>query len=163
MAARTPFLRVGGSLGTEDGATVVWNVAEGARGRRWRWIRTERDGTSVTALLETAPDGRPTRLEVASAAGLLVLHPELDGSEAHGNVVGPDGVRPLAFGWGPAHVFDVAGLPWVAAACHVATPAGSGTVDALAIDRSLSVSRGQAVRDGATAALPTAGGRWPLE
>ncbi len=47
-------------------------------------------------LFETDPTGRVVRLEMASAAGLLTLHPE-DDEVLHGNVVGPDGVRHLTF------------------------------------------------------------------
>lgn len=65
-------------------------------------------------LLEARPDGSPARLELATAAGLLTLHPE--GTTLHGNVVGPDGVEHLAFPWGDGHVLHVAGTPASAAA-----------------------------------------------
>ena len=61
-------------------------------------------------------DGRPGRLEIATPAGLLTLHPEADGLSAHGNVVGPDGVRPLAYEWSPRHWFESRQGPLVAAA-----------------------------------------------
>jgi hypothetical protein len=109
-------LRVGGRARLPTGETVVWSVAEGRRGRRWRAF-SMRDGALVRGeLLETGRDGRPTRLELATAAGLLTLHPEPDESEIHGNVVTPDGVRHLAFAWSPRHVLLVEGSVIVAAA-----------------------------------------------
>jgi hypothetical protein len=65
----------------------------------------------ATLLLEVAADGRPRRLELAGRAGLLTLHPEPDFGAAHGNVVGTDGVRPLAFPWTATTAFFVRGLP----------------------------------------------------
>ena len=47
--------------------------------------------------LEVAPNGRVTRLELTTGAGLLTLHPEPDESALHGNVVTPTGIRHLAF------------------------------------------------------------------
>lgn len=157
-------LRVGGRFRDGEGATVIWNVAAGARGRRWRWIRTATDGATLSALLETDVDGRPSRLEVAASAGLLVLHPEPDGTEAHGNVVGVDGVRPLAFAWGGDHVFDVADLPWVAIACAgTIPPAGSIGRPALLVDRALRVSAVTRPVAASSDGLPPDGERWPLE
>lgn len=157
--------RDGGRLDLPGGRQVVWSVAEGARGRRWRWVMTDPRGT-LAVLLETDPAGRPERLEVASQAGLLVLHPESDGTEAHGNVVGPDGVRPLAFGWGPSHGFDVVDLPAVLGAC--AGPdgiAGSGASrPVLLVDRGLHVVEAHAMTgEGREATGPADGLRWPLE
>jgi hypothetical protein len=89
-------LRLGGRLELGTGERIVWSIADGRRGRRWRELAT-RDGDIVQAVLfETDPRGRVVRLEIASAAGLLTLHPEDDGA-LHGNVVGSDGVRHLTF------------------------------------------------------------------
>ncbi len=96
----TPVRR-GGHATTEDGDRLTWTEAEGTRGTRWRESLV-RDGRLVRAvLLEVSRSGRPTRLEMTTAAGLLTLHPEPDESAIHGNVVGPDGVRHLAFAWSP--------------------------------------------------------------
>ncbi len=65
-------------------------------------------------LLEVRPDGSVAKLELASAAGLLTLHPE--GSTLHGNVVRALGVEHLALPWGDGHVLHVAGTPATAAA-----------------------------------------------
>jgi len=84
-----------------DGTDVTWSVAEGQKGRRWREVRS-RDGVVVSSLLlETFPDGRFAHLEASTAAGLLTLHPEGDGT-LHGNAVLTTGVR------------HVVGLPWPA-------------------------------------------------
>ena len=70
-----------------DGSEVTWTVAEGRRGRRWREV-VSRDGAVAHALLlETAPDGRFSHLELARGDGLWTFHPEPDGT-LHGNHVG---------------------------------------------------------------------------
>ena len=85
--------------GRFDGTDVAWSVAEGGKGRRWREMRS-RDGAVVSSLLlETFPDRRFAHLELSTAAGLLTLHPEGDGT-LHGNAITADGVR------------HVVGLPW---------------------------------------------------
>jgi hypothetical protein len=95
----TPLRRAGrGRL--PDGSTVIWSVSQGSRGRRWREIRRTADGVLITSLLlETNPDGRFAHIELSTAAGLLTLHPEADGT-LHGNVVTTLGIR------------HVVGLPW---------------------------------------------------
>ena len=62
-------------------------------------------------MLEVDAEGRPTRLELSGAAGLLTLHPSADQRELHGNVVTPDGIRHLRFDWSRDHEFIVEGLP----------------------------------------------------
>ena len=82
-----------------DGTDVIWSVAEGQKGRRWREVRS-RNGVVVSSLLlETFPDGRFAHLELSTEAGLLTLHPEGDGT-LHGNAVVSSGVR------------HVVGFPW---------------------------------------------------
>jgi hypothetical protein len=104
-------VRRGGRATTAGGDRLTWTEAGGARGTRWREA-VDRDGRLIRAvLLEVAPSGRPTRLEMTTRAGLLTLHPEPDESAIHGNVVGPDGVRHLAFEWGPDHELLVLGSP----------------------------------------------------
>ena len=90
-----PPLRLGGRATLPGGELVVWSVADGRRGRRWREVTT-RDGAPVrSALFETDASGRVVRLEMATAAGLLTLHPDAGDGVLHGNVVTPDGIRHL--------------------------------------------------------------------
>lgn len=75
---------------------VVWTVSDGRRGRRWREVRADGGGAVVSSLLlETDPADQFLHAELATAAGLLTLHPETDGT-LHGNVVTVDGVRHVA-------------------------------------------------------------------
>jgi hypothetical protein len=86
----------------DDGALVTWSVADGRRGRRWREVIVGPEGwIRSSLLLETDPDRRFSHLELSTAAGLLTLHPEGDGT-LHGNSVTDQGS-------GVAHVV---GLPW---------------------------------------------------
>ena len=104
-------VRRGGRGRTPFGDVITWSQAEGERGTRWR-EGIERDGGLVRALLlEASPDGRPTRLEMTTQAGLLTMHPEPDESAIHGNVVSAHGVRHLAFDWSPEHELLVVGSP----------------------------------------------------
>ncbi len=115
MAASSAPTRLGGRTDLPTGVVVVWSVADGRRGRRWR-ESTSRDGVAVRALLvETRPDGGLSRLELSTAAGSLTLHPDDDGTTLHGNVVTPGGVRHLAFAWGPDRVVLVVDSPAVTA------------------------------------------------
>jgi hypothetical protein len=94
----TAFLRRAGE-GMAGSVRIRWSVAEGTRGRRWRWT-IDHDGRllSVT-LLELDATGRVVRLERETAAGLLTLHPEPDGRSVHGNRVRAGGVDPIALAW----------------------------------------------------------------
>jgi hypothetical protein len=88
-------VRRAGQFADDAGRTVTWSVADGARGRRWRWTVVDRRGTLLAAhTLETDPDGRFLRLESATAPGLLSLHREPDGS-VHGNRIGERGIDHL--------------------------------------------------------------------
>jgi hypothetical protein len=90
-------IRRGGRAALPSGGLIVWSVADGRRGRRWREV-TSVDGTVVrVVLLESDPAGRLGRLEMATAAGLLTLHPDRAATALHGNVVTPTGVRHLTF------------------------------------------------------------------
>jgi len=86
-------------------------MAEGRRGSRWREVRAD-DGAVVSSLLlELDPMRRFSHLELATAAGLLTLHPEGDGS-LHGNAVEATGVRHVvAVPWQPDDLLVVAGSP----------------------------------------------------
>jgi hypothetical protein len=104
-------IRRAGRATTIGGEILTWTEAEGTRGTRWREA-LQRDGTLVRSLLlEVSGAGRPTRLEMTTAAGLLTLHPEPDESALHGNVVRGDGVDHLAFAWSAEHELLVLGSP----------------------------------------------------
>lgn len=60
-------------------------------------------------LIELDVDGRFARLELESGTGMLTLHPALDGRTAHGNVVRPDRVDPIAIDWPAAASVSIAG------------------------------------------------------
>jgi hypothetical protein len=95
----TAFLRRAGAGTGSDGSLILWSVAEGRRGRRWREVVRTGEGIRSSLLLELDPTGRFSHLELSTAAGLLTLHPEGDGT-LHGNAVTSAGI---------AHVV---GLPW---------------------------------------------------
>jgi hypothetical protein len=105
---------------------------------------------SHVLLLEVDPGGRPSRLELTTPAGLLTLHPSTDGREIHGNVVTTtgEGVRPLAFAWGPDHELEVVGRP-IATAVAVRRRQGSipigesGQLEVLSIGPDLAVIAGR--------------------
>jgi hypothetical protein len=136
-------VRHAGRAVLEDGSEIVWSVADGRRGRRWR-TRTIRDGQLIaTLLLEVDAAGRPSRLELAAPAGLLTLHPERSGG-LHGNVVTPAGVRHLALPWSHDHELAIEGQP-VADAVMVRRlaktwPVGEGReIPVVAVTRDLEV------------------------
>lgn len=88
-------VRRAGRLMETDGRVTSWSVAEGRRGRRWRWVTGNGDQVDVTHTLETDPSGAFVRVESAGAWGLLTLHREADCS-LHGHRVGPTGISHLA-------------------------------------------------------------------
>jgi hypothetical protein len=138
-----PPVRVAGVATLDDGTEITWSLADGRRGRRWR-ATTRRRGTLASALLlEVGTDGRPTRLELATEAGLLTLHPEPSGG-VHGNAVTADGVRHLTLPWSDDHAIEIEPLPitdavtaaWLARRLS----AGEGTdVPAVVVGSDLSV------------------------
>ncbi|MGH2512644.1 MAG: hypothetical protein ACRDGQ_08160 [Candidatus Limnocylindrales bacterium] len=112
-----PYLRRAGGLVLADGSHLAWSCADGSRGRRWRAVLTSGSGPTPATILESLLlevdlDGRPARLELATPAGMLTLHPSADGLELHGNIVPAtgEGVEGLRLRWGPAHELDIAGL-----------------------------------------------------
>ena len=112
------LLRRAGNGRTTDGHLVTWTVAEGRRGRRWREVVATGEGSVVSSLLlELDSRGRFSHLELATAAGLLTLHPEPDGT-LHGNVVTAAGIS------------HIGGMPW--AADGVIVVAGSAVCEAVA-------------------------------
>jgi len=92
-------LRRAGSGTLADGSVATWSVADGARGRRWRWTIATDDGLRHAGLVELDPVGRLARLEFETGDGMLTLHPDADRAIAHGNVVRVVDVEPLAFAW----------------------------------------------------------------
>jgi hypothetical protein len=126
------LLRRAGSGHATDGRAVTWTVAEGGRGRRWREVVATGEGSVVSSLLlELDPDGRFSHLELSTAAGLLTLHPEADGT-LHGNVVTASGIN------------HIRGMPWVAdgvivlagsAVCQAVAGTGRGIGDLVPVLR----------------------------
>ena len=66
---------------------------------------------SHALLLEVDTNGRPSRLELTTPAGLLTLHPEEGSGALHGNVVAADGVRHLSLAWSAEHGLAIEGRP----------------------------------------------------
>ena len=124
----TAWLRRAGRGRMADGSSLLWSVAEGRQGRRWRAAVGRGGALLLDLLLEVRPDGTMSRLEVTTAAGFLTLHPEADLRSAHGNVVGADGVRPLAMPWSADHAFEVVGcpIPTVVALSRLGEVVGAG-------------------------------------
>ena len=107
-------MRRAGTGLVDQGGRITWTVADGGQGRRWRSMLTD-DGPLVgSLLLETRPDGSVAKLELATAAGLLTVHPE--GSMLHGNVARPAGLEHVALPWPERGLLLVAGMPATAAA-----------------------------------------------
>ena len=188
---RGRYLREAGRLRLADGSDLVWSVAEGRRGRRWRAVASFERAITHALLLEIDLAGRPARLELATPAGMLTLHPEPDEAAIHGNVVSGAGVRPLAFPWSRDHEFDVVGRPIALSIGlhrrrHDWPIGGVVSLAVLAIDAGLLVAPGRRTvtrlderrwrivdPESATAAertlaldadgLPVSDERWPLE
>ncbi len=161
MSGARAWLRRAGRLDAGGGETILWSVAEGSRGRRWRSLRRDPAGcVHSDLLLEVDPGGRWSRLELATWAGILTLHPEPGGQGVHGNVVTADGVVPLAFSWSPRHVLVLPEEPVAAAALGAV---GTAPSPGLAVGSNLTVRASDALvaqpapEDG----LP--GPSWPLE
>ena len=111
----TAYLRRAGAGSLADGAELVWSVADGRRGRRWRAVASVDGLVTHALLLEVDLAGRPSRLELTTPAGLLTLHPEEGSGRLHGNVVTGSGVRHLALPWSDDHGLEVHGRPIAAA------------------------------------------------
>jgi len=125
-------------------------MAEGTRGRRWRATATADGHLTHVLLLELDNDGRPSRLELTTEAGMLTLHPEPDGRSIEGNVVHARGVRPLQFRWSPDHELEIVDRP-IATSVMLHRLSGSvrvgegETIDILSIDAALTVRPGSRV------------------
>ena len=129
--------RQGGHGTGPDGVEVTWSAAEGRRGTRWRETVAGDAVVRHALLLEVAPSGRTTRLEIAGPAGMLTLHPEPDESALHGNVVTQGGVVHLALAWSATDVLLVLASPTALAVALTAlgTTVEVGTV----VDRAVVV------------------------
>jgi hypothetical protein len=185
------YVRQAGELDLEDGARLSWSVADGSRGRRWRAVSLVGGTISHALLLELNLAGRPARLELTTAAGMLTLHPSLDRSELHGNIVRPGrgGVEHLAMAWGDDLEIDVLGRPLaIAAGLHrrrAAVPVGgSASFEVVAVGPGLEIARAERRAERASVGdwlvfdpadgparrlsldadgLPVNGARWALE
>lgn len=154
------LLRAGGAAPLAGDTRLVWSVAEGRRGRRWRWAILRAGAVEHAVLLEVDPVGRPKRLEATGASGLLTLHPEPDLRSVHGNLVTPNGIEHLSLGWTPETVFDVVDPfgPFVVAAALGGrlAPGAEIAVPSIGLDRFLRPVAGRVrLRRGA-------GGSWSL-
>jgi hypothetical protein len=109
------YLRRAGTGLLADGSQLGWSVADGRRGRRWRAVASSNGAITHALLLEVDSQGRPGRLELTTAAGMLTLHPDASGRWLHGNVVGASGVRHLSLPWSDEHGIEVEGRPIAAA------------------------------------------------
>jgi hypothetical protein len=147
---RSTWVRRAGRVRLPDGAELLWSMAEGERGRRWRGTTTVDGRITHAVLIEVGTDLRPSRLELTTEAGMLTLHPERDGRSAHGNVVHRGGVRPLALPWSPDHEFEVIGRPigtliMLRRMARLVRVGEGETVPVLAIDPGLTVRVGTRV------------------
>ncbi len=120
------------------------------------------DGRLAQALLlEVAPGGRITRLELAGPAGLLTLHPEPDDTALHGNVVLATGLGHLAFTWSPEHVLLVGASPVTAAVAAAVLSARVGAGEGTSV-RVVEVGDDLAVRRATWRVARVADRRWHL-
>ena len=106
------LLRRAGTGTLANGSVVTWSVAEGARGRRWRWTVASTVGLRHAGLVELDAEGRFMRLELETGEGMLTLHPDDDRRSAHGNIVRPAGVEPVALAWSDDDAIAIDGDPF---------------------------------------------------
>lgn len=133
-------VRRGGRLVEPDGRVVTWSMAEGTRGRRWRWTVVDERGALVAAhTVELDRDGRFARLESAAAGGLLALHRETDAS-LHGNRVAGHGVGHLTVPAPASDVIVVGSGPIGLAIASAAMPPDGGVIDVVEVGDDLDVA-----------------------
>lgn len=157
----TALVRRAGRATLPGGTEVRWTVADGTRGRRWRAALTNGAVLTGSVLLEVDLDGRPSRLELATAAGLLTLHPESSGG-LHGNVVLPDGVRHLALAWDSDHELVIEGLPITDAVTARRLAATTGVGEGRIV-RAVTIGRDLSVRDGTARFTRVADATWRID
>ena len=134
----------------QDGSLLLWSIAEGRRGARWR-ASTRRDGRLLSdLLLEVGHDGRPGRLEIATPAGLLTLHPEADGRRPTATSSRPTASDPSRSSGAPATGSSRARARSSLRRCVARSGGGRGRgarlVPGLHVDDELRVWRGRARR-----------------
>lgn len=135
-----PLRRAGRGL-LLDGRTLVWSVAEGRRGQRWRSSTMGPEGRLDLALLiEVGGDGWFNRLELATSSAMLTLHPEPDRSRVDGNVVTERGVTPISVRWSSQHVLWVRDSPIAEILTRRVAPPGGRIRSGLSIDSTLLVA-----------------------
>ena len=123
------------------------------------------EGIRSSLLLELDRAGRFSHLELSTAAGLLTLHPEADGT-LHGNAVSSKGIEHIrGLPWSSETHIALEGSPVCAA---IAASHGAGQTEALRIGLDLSLSSGRVPADPREAnanGLPNLanGTSWPLE
>lgn len=168
----TDWLRRAGRGLLSDGRTLLWSVAEGGRGRRWRSSTIDPDGRLVLALLfEEDVEGRFTRLELVNEGGILTLHPEASGSRVDGNVVTGSGVLAIELPWGTDFVLSVEDSPIPEILTRRAAPREGPRISVVAIDSHLAIR--YETRDAGERRAPASDDRgvpvlassseWPLE
>lgn len=134
------WLRRAGRGFLPDGRALVWSVAEGRRGQRWRSSTLSPHGhLDLALLIEVANDGRFSRLELTNSKGILTLHPEPHGARLEGNVVSELGVTPISLAWGPNHLLWVQDSPIAEILTSRVAADGGGVRTGLVIDSALEV------------------------
>jgi hypothetical protein len=141
---------------------MVWTVAQGTKGRRWRAVTTHGEGRMEASLLvETTPEGRLAKLELATGEGLLTLHPDGDPVRLHGNAVRSSGIDHIALPWSDACVL-LAGASPVTASVAIAGPlAGIGVGEGTSV-RTVEVGIDLRVRPATWRVARTGDRRWRL-
>ena len=155
------WLRRAGRGTLPDGATVLWSVAEGGRGRRWRWILSDVDRTRHVGLMELDADGRFARLELDAPEGLVTFHPDAGTGTAHGNIVRSSGVMPLSLAWSDGTGIAIDGDAFGSALCP-----GSGGAVAIGMSgatRSVTAPAPALERDERGVPMLTDAQEWALE
>ena len=105
-------LRRAGTGWLPDGSVATWSVADGLRGRRWRWTIATDNGLRHAGLVELDPGRRLGRLEFETGDGMLTLHLDADRAVAYGNVVRVGGVEPLAVAWSDGDAIAIEDEPF---------------------------------------------------
>ena len=161
MSSARALVRRAGRARLADGSTILWSVAEGTRGRRWRAVTTSDGHITHSLLFEATAGGGATRLELTTASGMLTLHPDAEEREVHGNVVHIGGVRPIRVPWGPDHAFEIVDRP-IATAVMLARMTRSVAVGEGETVAVVSVDSGLVVRSGTRLVRRLSESRWEV-
>ncbi|MCI0583706.1 MAG: hypothetical protein L0227_12605 [Chloroflexi bacterium] len=136
-------VRRGGRITEPDGRVITWSMAEGSRGRRWRWSVVDRRGVLIAAhTVELDPDGRFASAESAAAGGIMTLHREADGSGSwslHGNRVAERGIDHLTVPAPAPEVVVVGSGPIAAAIASRGLAKDARTADVVEVGDDLGV------------------------